>query len=555
MTRGRLAAATLVFACFAAFAVWRSPVPGVNEPQYLCKAKHFYAPEWCARDMFLNSANAHWVFYALAGGVTRVASLDQTAWFGRILLWAGLAYAWVRLARLLLPGRFSALWAACLFLSLQAVGNLSGEWLIGGVEAKGFAYMALFLAIAFACEESYRRAAVFAGLAISLHPVIGVWGALALAAAVASRFVNAVFTRRLSFGRPSQPVAKPGTSHAATNEPSHSSPPREREGSNPPPLHGETEGGQVIHFGRSLAIPFALCLIFSLPGLIPALAMIAGAPSRPTAHRADIIQVFERLDHHLDPADFSKSSYLMYAGLLVVWLAMSFFENRSAAQRLFTRFILATLAIALGGLVAGIWLRNPGLMKFYPFRLFDLFLPLAVSFSAVGLLERVGPACAKAGMPLQRALAWVAGPGLAIAALIAACLAPGRALNPSNMQHQQNWLAFVDACRWIEQNTPPDALFLTLRTNVGFKWYAQRAEYVTWKDCPQDAAGILEWKDRLEVIGDWRAACADNGFTHAEFAALARRTGIDYAIAWNTETWRFKPVYRNRAFSVYRLAK
>ncbi|HEY3962997.1 MAG TPA: DUF6798 domain-containing protein [Planctomycetaceae bacterium] len=541
MIRGRCAAAALVFACFAAVALWRSPVPGVNEPQYLCKAKHFYAPEWCSRDMFLNSANAHWVFYVLAGAVTRIASLDQTAWIGRILVWAGLAHAWVRLTKLLLPGKFSPVWAACLFLALQSAGNLSGEWLIGGVEAKGFAYIALLLAIVAACERSYRLAAVEVGLAISFHPVVGIWGALALMAAVAGRFVGLLFTERLDW-------------------------------SSLPPVRGAIEGGPIrivdvpkdagerrtvtlSRLFRSLSIPALLCLVFALPGLIPAIAMIASAPSQGAAHRADIIQVFDRLDHHLDPADFSKASYVMYAVLLAIWLAMSVAGDSTAAQRFFTRFVLATLAITLAGLVAGFGLRDPWLMKFYPFRLFDLFLPIAVSTSAIGLLERVGTATASAGRAVQRMLAAMAGPGLAIVALGAAVLAPGAYPNPSNMQYQQNWLAFVDACRWIEKSTPRDALFLTLRMNVGFKWYAQRAEYVTWKDCPQDASGILEWKDRLDLIVEWRTAYADDGFTEEEFAALAEKTGIEYALAWNTEPWHIEPVYRNRAFSVYRLAK
>ena len=64
--------------------------------------------------------------------------------------------------------------------------NLSGEWLIGGVEAKGFAYLALLLAIVAVCERAFRRAGIAIGLAISLHPVVGLWGALGLAAALGS---------------------------------------------------------------------------------------------------------------------------------------------------------------------------------------------------------------------------------------------------------------------------------------------------------------------------------------------------------------------------------
>ena len=173
MTRRQLVLATAVFAVFAAFAAWRSPVPGVNEPHYLCKAKHFSDPSWCARDFFLSSADAHWVFYAIIGPLTRVLSLEQTAWVGRIAVWCGLAFGWIRLAGRLLPGKFTPVWSAAIFLAIQSTVTFSGEWLVGGVEAKCFAYAALLLAIAAACNHSWMQAAVALGIAISLHPVVG----------------------------------------------------------------------------------------------------------------------------------------------------------------------------------------------------------------------------------------------------------------------------------------------------------------------------------------------------------------------------------------------
>jgi len=47
----------------------------------------------------------------------------------------------------------------------------------------------------------------------------------------------------------------------------------------------------------------------------------------------------------------------------------------------------------------------------------------------------------------------------------------------------------------------------------------------------------------------------DDGFTSEELASLAKKTGIDHALVWNAEPWQIEPLYRNRSFSVYRLAK
>ena len=126
-----------MFTLFAVFAAWRSPVPGVNEPHYLCKAKHFWDSGWCARDLFLSSANAHWTFYATVGSLTRVLSLEQVAWIGRILVSGGLGLAWVRLASLFVKNPLSLLGSACFFLALgdrQSVGRVAA----GGRRGQGF---------------------------------------------------------------------------------------------------------------------------------------------------------------------------------------------------------------------------------------------------------------------------------------------------------------------------------------------------------------------------------------------------------------------------------
>lgn len=512
----------LIFALFAVFAAWRSPVPGVNEPHYLCKAKHFWDPAWCARDLFLASSDAHWVFYATLGSLTRILSLEQVAWIGRLLVSGGLAFAWVRLAKLFVNIPLSILGSACLFMAIHATGNLSGEWLLGGVEAKGFAYVALLLAISAACRGAACEAGIEAGLAISFHPVIGVWGLASLVGAgIAGWCMQAIFAARPA------PVAAQGNEETATP-------------------------GHAGRSWRRAIAPALLCLTCSLPGLIPAITLLTQAPSRDEQRQADELQVFDRLNHHLDPTEIPQSAYGMYAALLAVWLVLGLIGDTTPAQRFLTRFILATLAIALAGLFVGFKLRDPGLMKFYPFRLFDTFLPIAVALMAADRIERIASTIGnRPGIrPGWRIVSQVAGPVLSLAALTWSFLAPGWVNNAPNW-HPKNWADFVEASQWIDRHVPTGALFLTPRYNVGFKWYAQRAEYATWKDCPQDAPGILEWKGRLDQILRWRATHIDDGFTSTAFDQLHDETGVEFVLASNADPWRMQPIFRNRAYSVY----
>ena len=92
-----------------------APIPAVNEPHYLTKARHFWQPEWCAKDFFLQSPNAHVVFYVSIGWLTRWLSLAQTAWIARAAAMLVLAVGWARLTTSILSARWSPLAACWLF--------------------------------------------------------------------------------------------------------------------------------------------------------------------------------------------------------------------------------------------------------------------------------------------------------------------------------------------------------------------------------------------------------------------------------------------------------
>jgi hypothetical protein len=77
-----------------------------------------------------------------------------------------------------------------------------------------------------------------------------------------------------------------------------------------------------------------------------------------------------------------------------------------------------------------------------------------------------------------------------------------RFLNPLPPADQKlrDVAAWVDACTWAAENTPEDALFLTPRLNLTFKWHAGRPEVANRKDLPQDARSIVDWHRRIQEI-------------------------------------------------------
>ena len=116
-------------------------MPDVNEPYYLGKAIHYWNPDWLRGDFFMESSDTHKVFYFAFGWLSLCMSPVALAWTGRILTWLLLAWAWRRLSVAILPRPWYSILSAALLACLMDRCHMAGEWVIGGVEAKGFAYV------------------------------------------------------------------------------------------------------------------------------------------------------------------------------------------------------------------------------------------------------------------------------------------------------------------------------------------------------------------------------------------------------------------------------
>jgi Domain of unknown function (DUF6798) len=200
------------------------------------------------------------------------------------------------------------------------------------------------------------------------------------------------------------------------------------------------------------------------------------------------------------------------------------------------------------------------LMKFYPFRLADVFLPVAAAVSLVAVLERCGPDPRDFPKSLGSYARRLSSPAIFVGFLAFAYLRPIADRNPSHMPPDEfaDWRA---VCRWCDENLPADAVVLTPPSSSwGFKWYAHRAEYVSYKDCPQDAAGILEWERRLRYVTKWGDDDRNykDGYTRAALRKLATEEGITHIVMDAQIQFAARPVYprgsrKNEHFRVYRL--
>lgn len=526
-----------VFISLFAFSAIRHPVPGRGEPYYLTKAKHYWNPAWCAGDFFLESSNPHRVFYQTVGLLTRVVSLPSTAWIGRGLALALLAFGWTALIRRLIPGRFSPLWVLWIYLGLAAVGNFAGEWIVGGVEAKVFAYALLFWSLALLFDGSWKASATCAGAAVSFHPIVGLWSVAAGIFAGGTRWLF----ERFSTGPLSSAVLSPQPGAIPRNA---------------APKRADVFVSAVL---------FVLC---TLPGLIPAIALLDTAPS-PVA---DYIEVYYRLAHHLDPMAFPHRSWWVLGTWILAWTAgwLVSASNRPSqneptgrpVQRaaepqnraFFSLLVLGSLLIVGVGLWAGLRTCPPQkmpfyhlrttILKFYPFRLADALLPMAAAVSAVSMARCCSGRYRQSADRFLRVIA--------VAALMFALVSRPMDRIPIGFSRRSftDWIA---TCRWINNKTPRDAEFITPAVSNAFLWYAERRQYVSFKDCPQDAPGIVEWNRRLRRIDRWRH---DDPLPAGSLPALHRLrhdTGATYLIDHSDHPFDLRPIHTNGRYRVYRL--
>lgn len=464
----------LIFVLF--FVLAGGATPDVNEAHYLSKAKHYWNPNWCRGDLFLESADAHLVFYWTIGWLTRFLSLDAVAWIGRCVTWLLLAWSWRRLSVAIIPGRLWSLLTAAMFAMLLRCSHLAGEWVIGGVEAKGFAFVFLFFGLEALVRNRWSRVWVLFGAASAFHVLVGGWAVLAGMAAW---------------------------------------------------LLAKDDRPTLMKMLPALALGGGI----ALAGLLPGVMLTSGVDAAIVA-QANEIYVHERLAHHLlfhrilaQPIaldftylgvapvtlPYSHLFFLRHLAAIAIGVGLwRFVRPRDASARLYA-FAVGALVIAMIGILldqATMYHEalSAKLMRYYWFRLSDAIVPLSVAFlsaQAIQVLARSRPVASQWALASCVVLVTINTSDVFLRRMDdpkPAAIIQAQPTDTSKAQADRCYQDWLNMCEWVSTHTSGDELFLTPRNQQTFKWYAQRAEVVAWKDIPQDATGVLEWKRRIDEV-------------------------------------------------------
>ena len=505
----------LVMACFL---LAGAPPPHVNESHYLVKARHYHDPSFAAGDLFVESEDAHALFFATFGRLTQWTDLETAAWWGRWIVWSTLAGSMLALGAALDLQAAGAAGMGLLLIALQRVTPMAGEWMIGGVEAKGPAFALAILAVACVVRGRWEWAMVMAGAAAAWHVLIGGW--LLLLTGVGS-------------------VA--------------------------------TQGGGLLRRPRWLQA-VAVALLLSAFGWWPAWQLNQGVPAD-VAGEAAVIYVYRRLAHHLVFQHFPLPAiafhFLAWGAFSAGWLAL---RGDLAVQRV-GKLVWGAGALLLMGIAINLWGQwSPEsaarVARFYWFRTSDWILPMGLSV----LAARAAPRMSSSSRDGWR----LAGVGLVTVGLFCGADIWHQwqvDLPPAEQQGglfrrdpPEKWQAALSewqaVCRWAGEHTAPGDVWLTPRHQQTFKWYSGRAEVVNWKDVPQDARSVVQWWERYrdvyprEVARNGLVAHGESGLRH-----LADRYGARWVLIdrrWSRRLLNWTRVYPEQLkastrFVVYRI--
>lgn len=472
------------------FAVGGAPPPGINEAHYLALAKNFWQPDWCVTDPFIASSKTHLLFHATFGALTQVATLPAAAWIGRLIGWTMLAVALRVLTHAICDQPYACLAVATIWIAGMQQFNLSGEWVVGGIEAKVPAYAFVLIALRELSLGNWQRIWPWLGIASAFHVLVGGW------TVVAALFAYLVVGRQDSRLR-----------------------------------------AQIF----PLAVGGAIALI----GLWPAL-LTSQANDPRDASLAAHIYTYWRLPHHLLPSAFSGRAYLMHLALVSLTLWVAWPLRREPRFRGLFWVLVGCLGIAACGLAVGLLPKiSPTiaakLLRYYWFRPTDALTSLTLGLAIVTPCQRWAAIRANLTTTNSGGL-WERGILTAAVAIVAIpifaqgelTLPEAARSGPSNQEsaevRQRAYQDWRETCDWIRRTMPKGEILITPRHQQTFKWYAERAEVVNWKDIPQDAPSMVSWHHRFTQIFPQRLGTVRTTIRYPDLLQFRFRYGVRFMV-------------------------
>lgn len=453
----------------------------------------------------------------------------------RIVIWIFQIWALRRFAGALGISWWGFLIVVVVWLNVEQT-LVAGEWVIGCASSKPIAYGFIFLSLDSLLNERLKQSAVYTGLAVCFHILVGFWSALAL-------FLTVVLSSSFD---------------------------------------GRYRWKDILWF----------CILaggVSLLGIVPAIyGMIRDSAQATNFSPSGVAEIYVKFANpfHVDPDYFLSPSE--YYKLFVFFLFPFIVLRRYLESDKFKR-----MAIYLAGLIAffavGLIARRYEYYKYlmyYPFRVADGFFPLLFWISFILILQ--GWALAS---PWKKWAVCMLVPlliGIANFAIDRFEPVPRysfslRSLSEAILHSEprmtayharelgEQWYEFATQKQpddmealeaWIKKNTPEDSVLITPPWIYTFPLKTGREEFVSFKNMVVNK--IIDWKTRLEILNGGKFQSVGFGILKelrntypklkdADIHIIKNKYAVDYLITFSGIIYNYPLVYKNKSYYIYKL--
>lgn len=444
-------AAITLFLCFKFLFIRNMGL--VNELHHLPLSRHFADPNWLAKDIYYSEPPGYrLLFQILFGHLTTTVGFLATSIIGRILGYFSIAIGLWTLARSLGIRLITLLVAIGLFVYVRRPqGVIAGEWLIGGIEPKVFAYSAIFMALSAMLSARYLWMTAWLGLAASFHALVGGWASIAA-------LLWLLWRRR-----------------------------------------------KVLLDGRRWLAAIA---IYALTGVFAVTAVLTQllSPVEASDISPAYIYSFLRNPHHVNPLAWPMDEWWLLLTYLVVFGGCAFYLLRLASspsaefirQRTdFFCYVLCTLILFGAGILITPLDRNGQILQYYPFRVGDLMLALGASFFLALTLEKLLWQHRRGAIAITLIIL------MGFGAEATRFYNKGVALRefPNSAQGVDDNM--VPLANWLKQNVPDGEIVISSPVRLdALPWISDHPSVAKFRFVPSaSSADVEDWYERMTDLG------------------------------------------------------
>ncbi|MEW6003086.1 MAG: hypothetical protein AB1638_10625 [Nitrospirota bacterium] len=416
-----------VFLFFFILILKGSPVPGINEYVYLLSPVKQWDNNFLLNDWtFSKPDSAHFIFNIFISPLFLLFSPETVGWIGRIICWSLTIIALFQIGKHFLIPMWLITISILIWL-LQGQAIVGDEWIFWMFEAKCVSYIFLLFSINEFIKNRVILPSILLGLSFSFHASVGFFGGCAV--------IFTLFVLRY-------PVKK-------------------------------------------LTKIILITILFSLPGLIPLLPVMFGSNNTSEDWKFMSLIVMRS---HLDPFSWVKRNILsLYILLMFNWLHFRQNRNNHALRFLISFQVFICIFFSLGLIFR--YAEEYEILRFFPFRLFPLFVPLFFFFHLMSAYYH------RSLIEQKRELF-----AIGLIALLALSNPIGGFVDQVRENYKE-WTVedddLIRTFKWLSENTPNGAIVISPPWRRDNWYFSKRAQIACWYPSYERFG---EWRERIEAM-------------------------------------------------------